>query len=63
MGVTIVVVVLLIAGFFIWRSQGTVDDPTGGKGIPRTDGLSDNQKAGMEIMNRAPRPDMPKPTQ
>ena len=55
--VTIVVIALLLCVFVLWKSQAAASDPTGGKGIPRTDGLSETQKTGMDIMNRAARPD------
>lgn len=60
-GVTIVVIALLLCVFVFWKSQAAASDPTGGKGIPRTDGLTETQKAGMDIMNRAARPDLASP--
>jgi hypothetical protein len=57
-GVTIVIVALLLCVFVFWKSQSVTSDSTGGKGIPRTDGLTPMQKSGIDIMNRADRPDV-----
>lgn len=55
--IAVVVLALLLVAVVIWK-VATPDGPPNGKGIPRSDGLSDQQREGMAIMNKAGRPDV-----
>lgn len=54
--VAVVVLALLLVVVVFWKGFSS-DGPPNGKGIPRSDGLSDQQREGMAIMNKATRPD------